>query len=930
MAELRPANLTCEYRRNPTGIDVLRPRLAWQLQTDDSSHRDQRQTAWQVLVATDIATLAAHKGNLWDSGRVESDQTCQIAYGGTSLRAMAQCCWKVRVWDRDGRASAWSDPASWSIGPLASSDWFGAKWVGEPVPDDWTDQRPYPAAMLRREFSLDAVPGRAIAYASARGLYELHINGHRVGDHVLAPEWTDYKQRAQFQAYDVTELLQAGTNVAAAMLGDGWCCGRVGLSHIDPEGPLRGLYARRPQFLLLLAEHTPQGARRIVVTDDTWHCRTDGPIVASDILDGEVIDARRQIAGWDRPGVDLRGWTPVAAGERHDGELVAQPNEPIRITQELVPVAMTQPQPGCFIFDMGQNMVGWCRLRIRGPAGAVVRLRHAEVLDSDGMVYRDNLRIHDNGLGARQEDTFILAGGSDEVFEPRFTYHGFRYVEITGLARPPELADLTGCVLHSDPARTLEFDCSDPSVTRLMEVIQWTLRGNLISTPNDCPQRDERLGWMGDAQVFAQTACFQFDMAAFFTKWLQDVRDAQADDGRFPDFAPHPFDPNRRFSGNPGWGDAGVIVPWQCWVNYGDQRMLEHSYAAACRWVEFVHAHNPELLWTRRRGHPMEYGDWLNGDTLRNLPDWPMTGGALPRVIYATAFFAHSADLLSRMAGVLGHAHDQARYTDLAARIRHAFCQAFVDADGRIEGDTQAGYALALHFDILPTDLRSSAVQHLLGALDRYQGRLSTGIQSTLRLMLELSRAGEDEAAYRILLNRDIPSWLYMLDHGGTTIWERWDGYVEGRRPSPFQSAGMNSFNHYAIGAVGEWMVRTILGISPDESRPGYRHVIIRPRVGGGLTWAQGAYHSIRGTIRVAWSVQDGQLAIDVSLPPNVTATVSLPAPSSDAVTDGDRPLREGTGIRIGNPDSDGLPLDITSGEYRFLMPCPLPAAAPA
>jgi alpha-L-rhamnosidase len=463
-----------------------------------------------------------------------------------------------------------------------------------------------------------------------------------------------------------------------------------------------------------------------------------------------------------------------------------------------------------------------------------------------------------------------------------------------------------------------------------MEAIHWTLRGNLISTPNDCPQRDERLGWMGDAQVFAQTACFELDMAGFFTKWMQDVRDAQAEDGRFPDFAPHPFDPNRRFSGNPGWADAGVIVPWRCWVNYGDRRMLERSYPGARRWVDFVHAHNPDLLWTRRRGHPLEYGDWLNGDTLRNLPDWPSTGGMVPRVIYATAFFAHSADLLSRMAGVLGHAGDQSKYADLAARVRHAFCRAFVGVDGRIEGDSQAGYALALHFDLLPADLRARAVQHMLRALDRYRGRLSTGIQSTIRLMLELSRAGHDEAAYRILLNRDIPSWLYMLDHGGTTIWERWDGYVDGRMPSPFQSVGMNSFNHYAIGAVGEWIVRTILGISPDESRPGYRHVIIRPRVGGDLTWARGVYCSIRGPISVAWSITDGQLTIDLALPPNVTASVWLPATSCEVVTEGDRPLRHAAGIRVGDADGDGLRLDMASGDYRFLLPCPLPVAASA
>jgi alpha-L-rhamnosidase len=441
-------------------------------------------------------------------------------------------------------------------------------------------------------------------------------------------------------------------------------------------------------------------------------------------------------------------------------------------------------------------MVGWCRLTVRGAAGATATVRHAEMLDDSGMIYTDNLR------GAAQTDRYTLRGPGAGTFEPAFTYHGFRYVEVTGSIERPRLEDLVGRAVHSAVTPAGRFESSSPLLNQLWKNIVWTQRDNMHSVPTDCPQRDERMGWMGDILVFAQTAAFNFDMAAFFKKWVADVRDAQADDGRFPDFAPHPLGKNERFTGAPGWGDAGVVVPWRAYENYGDTRILAYQYDAATRWIEFIRHENPTLLWKNKRGN--DYGDWLSGDTLI-AEGWPRNGGEVPKEVFATAMFAHSTDLVARMAGVLGKAEDARKYGDLFEQIKAAFNAAYVDADGRIMGNTQAGYALALHLDLLPPPRREEAVKRLAAGIDAYKGHMSTGFHSSYKMMLELSRAGRTDRAYQLALEKTFPSWGYSIENGATTIWERWDGYVKGRG---FQDKGMNSFNHYAIGAVGEWLPR--------------------------------------------------------------------------------------------------------------------------
>lgn len=921
-----PDVLRCEYLTAPLGIDARKPRLSWVVR---DARRGALQTAYRVLVADSPRALDHDDGNLWDSGRVASDQSIQIEYAGKPLLARQRAWWKVRTWTSaaagDNRADAvsesgWSAAATWTMGLLEPADWGEARWIGDATPAPAGGFDPLPAPLLRRAFDERSIgkggrdaPAkieRATLYVSALGLYQACLNDRSIGERELAPEWTDYNQRVQYQTYDVTPLMQAGPNVLAVTLADGWYAGKIGLTGIVPNGPPRAVYARQPRLLARLEIERADGSRDTIVTDEQWKTSLRGPVRVGDLLDGETYDARLEQPGWCAPGFDDSGWSAAAvAAPQPAPRLVAQPNQPIRVTRDLTPVALTEPAPGLYVYDLGQNMVGRCRLKLQAPAGTTITLRHAEVLNPDGTLYVTNLR------GAAQTDRYIALGrDSGEVFEPRFTYHGFRFVEVSGLPGKPALDALVGRVFNSDSPEVGRFESSDPRLNRLMQNILWTQRANLMSTPTDCPQRDERLGWTGDILAFAQTACFNMDMSAFLSKWIPDLRDAQARDGRYPDFAPHPFDPNARFSGVPAWGDAGVFVPWRQWVNYADRRMLAEHLDSMIRWIEYIHAQNPDLLWKKARGN--DYGDWLNADTLK-LEGWPAKGAEMPKEVFATAFFCKSTELVGRMAALAGRADVAKKHAELATQIKAAFNRAYVSPDGRITGDTQAGYAIALHFDLLPDALRGAAAGHMVAAFKTYNGQISTGFHSTICLMNELTRCGRTDEAYRLLNNRSMPSWGYAIDHGATTIWERWDGYVEGRG---FQDPGMNSFSHYAIGSVGEWIWRTVVGINPDEAEPAYKQFTLRPEPGGGLDWVRGEYDSIHGTIRSAWKRDGADWIYEFTVPANTTATVILRARAPAAVREGAVPAADAPAVQFVAARSDTVELRIGSGSYRFTV----------
>ncbi len=757
---------------------------------------------------------------------------------------------------------------------------------------------PLPAPMFRKQFQAAKAIKRAIATVSALGVYEVTINGLVVGDHRLAPEWTDYNLRVQYQTYDVTKLMRQGENNIVATVADGWYAGRLGMAQgLTDDGRPRAVYGRKPAFLMQTDIQYDDGSSETVVTDDSWQATVDGPVRIADLLDGETYDATK---------VNPEGWKPVAIKKDGKAELVWQPNEPIRQTLTVKAVALTEPKPGVYVYDMGQNMPGHCKLTVRDVKSEVT-LRHAEMLNDDGTIYTTNLR------GAPQIDHYIPNGAASETFEPRFTYHGFRYVEVTGLSYKPKLEDLVGIVVNSSSPIVSEFDCSDPMLNRLWQNILWTQRANLMSVPTDCPQRDERLGWMGDILAFAQNACFNMDLAAFYTKWFQDVRDAQADDGRYGDFSPNPYGKNKKFNGVPAWGDAGVFVPWVAYENYADTRLIERHFDSMRRWIDWIDSKNPNHLWQKERHN--DYNDWLNGDSLIQK-DWPRTGGSIPNEVFATAFFARSTYYVAQMAKVLGglRSVEAEKYEKLYEEIKSVFNKAYVKEDGTILGDTQAGYALALNFDLLPKEMQAKAFDKMIAALAKYNNHISTGFHSTHRMMMELTERGRNDIAYQVALNKTFPSWGYSIENGATTIWERWDGYVKGRG---FQDPGMNSFNHWALGSVGEWMMRTIIGINPDPASPGYKHFILRPLPGGGLSSARGSYHSIHGTISVSWKIADNRTTFDITVPPNTTATLFLPVGDPAKI----EVKGDASHARFAKTDGAACSAELAAGSYQFTIP---------
>src|ERR671912_684695 len=895
-SELRPVALKCEYRVAPLGIGEKSPRLSWTLESEE---RAQLQSAFRILVAASERDLAAEEDLLWDSGRVESDRTIGVEYEGEALRSGSQCVWKVRVWDGANNPSPYGGPAVFEMGLLEKSDWEGA-WISAgkgpagdmepPSGDEYDDlanglaPRPY----LRRGFPLEKTVRRARLYATARGVYELYVNGTRVGKDVLAPGWTDYHRRVQYQAYDVTPLLAEGQNALGAVLGDGWFAGFVGF---DPKHK-GALYGPRPQLLAQLNVEYEDGTTESLATEGSWRCST-GPILFSDLLMGESYDARSEIPGWAEPGFDDSGWYGVEAEEIGDTNLVAQPDKGIRVTEELEAKTVTEPESGRYVFDLGRNMVGWVRLKVEGEAGTKVTLRPAEPLTPDGTIYTENLR------SARQTDTYTLKGGGEEIYEPRFTFHGFRYVEVTGYPDELRPGALTGCVVHSATPPSGSFECSSSLINELQENIVWGQRGNFLSVPTDCPQRDERLGWMGDAQVFVRTASFNMDVATFFEKWMVDVEDAQSPEGAFPDVAPLLTGSgliDLRW-GAPAWGDAGVIVPWTIYRTYDDTRIVERHYDDMARWMEYLHEANPDLIRKNRMGN--NYGDWLSPK-----------GDYTPKHLLATAYWAHDAKLMAEMAEATGRYEDAKEYGSLNERIKGAFNEAYVSPDGRIEGDTQTCYLLALHMDLLPEDLRPAAAEHLIRTIEREDWHLSTGFVGVGYLCPVLTETGYADVAYRLLENETYPSWGYTVKNGATTIWERWDGWTE---ENGFQSPNMNSFNHYSLGSVGEWLYRYVAGI--DLGSPGYGRILIRPRPGGGLTHARGEYDSVRGRISSSWKIEGDRFTLEVLVPPNTTATVHVPCAD---VSEGGGSVAEADGVEMLRAGEGETVLSVGSGRYEF------------
>ncbi len=879
------AHLTCEYFANPICLDTQHPRLSWKL---NSAARNARQQAYQIVV-TDAGDGGAV---IWDSGKVQSDQSVHVAYAGPALHSGQRCYWRVRVWDGDDQPSEWSETMFWEMGLLDNSEWQ-ADWI---TPDLAEDHAP----LLRRSFALDGEIKSARIYATSLGIYELHLNGQRVGDGLLTPGWTSYKNRLQYQVYDVTALLQSGDNAIGAMLGDGWHRGYLGFNG------KREIYGDKLALLLQLHVVLVDGRTVVVTSDDQWKSST-GPITRADLYNGESYDARLELPGWAAPGFEDNAWHGVRQYDYPKDKLVAQIGPFVRRQERIKPVRLFKSPKGETIFDFGQNMVGWVQLKLNGEAGTTVTLHHAEVLDQAGNFYIENLRK------AQQRVEYTLKGSGEETYEPRFTFMGFQFVQVDGWPGELTLESLTGIVVHSEIPEIGTFECSNPMINQLQHNIVWGQKGNFVDVPTDCPQRDERLGWTGDAQVFARTACFNRDVAAFFGKWLRDVAADQLASGSVAFVSPDvPMMPGMSGTGSTAWGDAAIICPWTVYLSYDDKGILETQYASMAAWVNFMREQAGEkYLWTTG----FHFGDWLDFRGMALMPS-PVTNIEL----VATAFFAYSTSQMQQIATILGKHEDAANYAQLAANIKKAFNAEFVAPNGRVGPNSQTAYTLALHFDLLPEKLRPLAAKRLAEEVRKADYHLTTGFVGTPYLCQVLSRFGYTDLAYELLNQESFPSWLYPVKKGATTIWERWDGI---KPDGSFQDVSMNSFNHYSYGAIGEWLYRVVAGIEADPNEPGYRHVLIQPQPGGGLTHARATLQSPYGEVACAWQLSEKDMRLQVTVPPNTRATVRLPARSLSQVkevVDGrGKALKAANSITSATAKGGFVTLEVVSGQYEFV-----------
>jgi alpha-L-rhamnosidase len=878
---MKVSALKTEYKINPLGIDSPKPRLSWNLESEVC---DQVQTAYQILVASAREALTSNNGDIWDSGKVESDQSVHVAYNGKTLKSGKQYYWKVRVWDKEGNASDWSRIAHWSMGILDQNDWQG-RWIGRAKPQD---AELLPSPYFRKEFGVSKPVSRAFIYASALGVYELHINGEKVGNDVFAPGWTDYNTRVQYQAYDVTDYVQAGQNAVGAIAGTGWYAGTVGMLG-------RNIYGDNPYLLAELHIEYQDGSTEKLVTDDTWKTFA-GPIAYSDMVMGEEFDARKQPTRWNQPKFDDSSWEKPIILPNYAGKLTAQVDPPVQVMMDLLPVSMKKTPQGTYIYDMGQNMVGWVQLRVENSQpGQEVTVSCAEMMEDENTLYLKNLRK------AKQVEKYTLKGTQPEILEPHFTFHGFRFVEVSGLTESATLQTVIGKVVYSATPRTGWLETSNPMINKLYSNIVWGQRGNFLSVPTDCPQRDERLGWTGDAQIFARTASCNMDVASFFSKYTIDLIDGQFPSGAFPDIAPEAgWDAwkranerlNWKASDNGGWADAGVVIPWTVYLVYGDKQILENSYPYMVKFVEYLKENTDNLI---RPGYS-NYGDWLsiNADTPKDVMD--------------TLFFAYSTQLLSKAAKAIGKEADARKYELLFEDIKKAFSDAFIDANGKIKGDTQTLYAMSLQIGMLNDKQRQQAINHLVEDIRSKNNHISTGFLGVNFLLPALTAQGREDVAYELLNQHTFPSWLYSVKHGATTIWERWDGWTEEKG---FQSPGMNSFNHYSLGSVGEWMFKSILGVDADLEQPGHKHSIIKPLPGGGLKYAKGEFKTVYGSIKADWKTERGQFELNLRIPANTTATVHVPGIVGSTDECGPQAQQVGT-------ENNKTIYKIGSGSYTF------------
>ncbi|WP_227686976.1 alpha-L-rhamnosidase [Spirosoma arboris] len=917
--DLKPLNLRTEYKITPV-TDVVKPRLSWEL---TATGRGQVQTAYQLLVASSSELLASDKADLWNSNKVIGNTTNQVEYGGKPLASRTVCFWKVRSWDKTGQPGPWSATAKWEMGLLNKADWK-AEWIGNDLTalgKGKTYQLP-PAPFFRKETQLKGSVKRARLYVTSLGLYEFQLNGKRIGKDYFTPGWTDYNKRVYYQTYDVTSDVKAGKNALGAVIADGWYAGYLGYALLVGNPVVRNFYGNVPLLKAQLEVEYTSGEKETIASDQTWKTN-HGPIVEADLLNGETYNANLEFDNWSKAGYDDSKWKNSAIyPDKPERKIEAYPGNTIQVFQELKAKTVTPKAGGRYLFDLGQNFAGLVRLNVKGNKGDTITLKFGEVLFPNGEIMTENLRK------ARATDTYILKGKKEgETWTPKFTYHGFQYVEVSGFRTAPGLEAITGIVLSSATPSAGSFETDNKLINKLYENIVWTQRSNYFDVPTDCPQRDERLGWTGDAQAYIQSATFNNDISAFFTKWLVDLNDAQRADHTYPIYAPAP-NVRKTDTYSPGWSEAGIICPYTIYKTYGDTKVIREFWPNMVAYLKFMEAKSKgEYVYKEASFEDISpkggFGDWLS------------VGKKTPPDLLATMYYGYVASMMAEMAKAIGKLDESAYYDAIFTKIKQALLTHYTDKTGKFktnsaaygdgngyvdgemgfDGHTQTAYANAIYMHMLMPELNQKAGNWLVDLIKANNNKLSTGFLGVKPLLPALSSTGHSNEAYKLLLSTEYPSWGFEVKNGANTIWERWNSYIKGKGFE--NNAGMNSFNHYAFGSVNEWLFDYAAGLKVGEA--GYRTFTIKPEIAKeGINEVKATYRSINGMIETGWKKTGSAISLTITVPVNTIATVFIPTTNPATVLEAKKAIKTNPAINIKGFKEGYLQVEIGSGTYQF------------
>ncbi|CAL1517745.1 family 78 glycoside hydrolase catalytic domain [Chitinophaga sp. MM2321] len=900
IAALQVNALTVEGRDSLMGSDILQPRFSWKIA---SGERGIKQTAYQLLVASSKEALSKGEADIWDSGKMDTDSSLDIVYKGKPLSSFQSCYWKVKIWTNNGK-EATSQPSFWTMGLLQPSDWQ-AKWIGldghndKDQPDSTLTR--LAARHLRKEFSIDKKIATATAYISGMGLYELSLNGEKVGQDVLAPTVSEYNKKIFYNTYDITRQLQQGANCVGVVLGNGrFFAVRNYHGQLNPLTGIGQAQYGLPKLLLQIRILYTDSTVAWVNSDESWKVTDNGPILANNEFDGEEYDANKELAGWDKTGYNYQAWKGVNLMPSGKERIEAQPNENIRIKEVLNPITVHATPRGSYILDMGQNMVGWVAIKVKGEKGDTIRMRFAETMKGKDSIYLDNMR------DAKVTDKYILKGGGTESWEPRFTYHGFRFVEVEGLRSKPDVKDFAGKVIYDDVATIGTFETANPTINTIFKNAYWTIRGNYRGMPTDCPQRDERVGWLGDRVISSYGESFLFDNSRLYAKWLDDIQDAQKENGSVPDIAPSFWD---RYADNVTYPSAFILIPDMLRKQFGDTRSISKQYPAMKKWMLY--------MWNTYRDNDLvlkdNYGDWCvppeSLDLIWSKDPSRITDGGL----LAAAYYYHCLGLMKNYADQLALPADAANFSNIAQKVRVAFNKKFYNPDKKsYANNTVTANLLPLSFGMVPEGDKAAVFSNIRARLKEFDDHVNSGIIGGMWLMRGLTDNGAGELAYKLATNTTYPSWGYMITKGATTIWELWNG--DAANPM------MNSGNHQMLlGDLLVWYYEYLAGIKTDDKEVAFKKIIMNPIFPEDLDFVNASLNTKYGIVKSAWKKTATGLEWNITIPANTTAVVTLPG-NVEAITESGKPLPADL-LQNSNPVAAGkTALNIGSGTYQFIV----------